>query len=286
MKRGENFFGKMFENAQIRQMNEPKRFEKIPSDALLLHFSSKVQNLTVFSIICMIRIRFFGIFFGRTVLSIAKTSHFGNLHLHHKSLKHWKRSKKPKGTETFEQVRRQTEMSCEAKETRRSRDGPLSGSMNKLALAGSPMLVSVKNSRCVKFTKAVARDTKIRDQNSSLGKICPGEPQQRDPNAPKFEDRSQEKTEWQEQGAREAAWRLAKSILKEKEKIRQHSSHFRKIGACLHQIFNLVNEKFVVDSGASMHMISKKDLNSAEMGTLTKSCSPTIVITANGEADA
>ena len=32
-----------------------------------------------------------------------------------------------------------------------------------------------------------------------------------------------------------------------------------------------------------MHMISKKDLHSAEMDTLTKSCSPTIVITANGE---
>ena len=32
-----------------------------------------------------------------------------------------------------------------------------------------------------------------------------------------------------------------------------------------------------------MHMISKKDLSDAEMYTLTKSCSPTIVITANGE---
>ena len=32
-----------------------------------------------------------------------------------------------------------------------------------------------------------------------------------------------------------------------------------------------------------MHIISKKDLNSAEMDTLTESCSPTIVITANGE---
>ena len=32
-----------------------------------------------------------------------------------------------------------------------------------------------------------------------------------------------------------------------------------------------------------MHMISKKDLNDAEMDTLTKSCSHTIVITANGE---
>ena len=32
-----------------------------------------------------------------------------------------------------------------------------------------------------------------------------------------------------------------------------------------------------------MHTISKKDLKDAEMDTLTKSCSPTIVITANGE---
>ena len=32
-----------------------------------------------------------------------------------------------------------------------------------------------------------------------------------------------------------------------------------------------------------MHMISKKDLSDAEMDTLTNSCSPTIVITANGE---
>ena len=32
-----------------------------------------------------------------------------------------------------------------------------------------------------------------------------------------------------------------------------------------------------------MHMISKKDLSVAEMDTLTKSCSPTVVITANGE---
>ena len=33
----------------------------------------------------------------------------------------------------------------------------------------------------VKFTKATARHTKIRDQNPSLGYICPGEPHQRSP---------------------------------------------------------------------------------------------------------
>ena len=32
-----------------------------------------------------------------------------------------------------------------------------------------------------------------------------------------------------------------------------------------------------------MHMISKKDLSDAEMDTLTKSCSPTKVLTSNGE---
>ena len=47
----------------------------------------------------------------------------------------------------------------------------------------------------VKFTKAIARHTKIRDQNPSLGYICPCEPHERSPNAPKFEDRSQEETD-------------------------------------------------------------------------------------------
>ena len=46
----------------------------------------------------------------------------------------------------------------------------------------------------VNFTKTFARHTKIRDQNPSLGYICPGEPHERSPNAPKFEDRSQEET--------------------------------------------------------------------------------------------
>ena len=135
----------------------------------------------------------------------------------------------------------------------------------------------------VKFTKAIARHTKIRDQNPSLGYICPGEPQERSPNAPKFEDRSQEETEWQEQGAREAAWKLAKNVFKLKE--HQRATFFSSPeNRCLPASSLEPEEReFVVDSGASMHMISKKDLSDAEMDTLTKSCSPTIVITANGE---
>ena len=135
----------------------------------------------------------------------------------------------------------------------------------------------------VKFTKAIARHTKIRDQNPSLGYICPGELHQRSPNAPKFEDRSLEETEWQEQGAREAAWKLAKNVFKLKE--HERAAFFSPPeNRCLPASTLKPEEReFVVDSGASMHMISKKDLSKAEMDTLTKSCSPTIVITANGE---
>ena len=132
-------------------------------------------------------------------------------------------------------------------------------------------------------TKAIACDTKIRDQNPLLGNICPGEPHQRSSNAPKFEDRSQEETEWQEQGALEAAWKLAKNVLKLKE--HQRAAFFSPSeNRCLPASTLKPEEReFVVDSGASMHMISKKDLSDAEMDTLTKLCSPTTVITANGE---
>ena len=110
----------------------------------------------------------------------------------------------------------------------------------------------------VKFTKAIARHTKIRDPNPSLGYICPGEPPQRSPNAPKFEDRSQEETEWQEQGAREAAWKLAQNVLKLKE--HERATFFSPSeNRCLPASTLKPEEReFVVDSGASMHMISKK----------------------------
>ena len=74
--------------------------------------------------------------------------------------------------------------------------------------------------RCVRFTQAVVRHANIRDQNPSVGMICPGGPYQRNQNAPKFEDLSQEERGWQERWAREAAWRLAKSILKLMEEVK------------------------------------------------------------------
>ena len=124
--------------------------------------------------------------------------------------------------------------------------------------------------RCVKFTKAVVRHTKIRDQNPSFGLICPGAPHQRGPNAPKFEDRSQEETEWQERWAREAAWKLAKSVLKSKEKNKATFFSPSEDRCLLASTLKPEEREFVVDSGASMHVISKKDLSDAEMDILTK----------------
>ena len=49
--------------------------------------------------------------------------------------------------------------------------------------------------RCVRFIKAVVGHANLRDQNPSLGMICPGDPHQRNPNALNFEDQSQEETE-------------------------------------------------------------------------------------------
>ena len=135
----------------------------------------------------------------------------------------------------------------------------------------------------VKFTKAIARHTKIRDQNPSLGYICPSEHHQRKSNAPKFEDRSQEETEWQEQAVREATWKLAKNVSKLKEHERATFFSPSENMCLLASILKPEEREFVVDSGASTRMISRKDLSDAEMETLTKSYSPTIVITTKRE---
>ena len=77
------------------------------------------------------------------------------------------------------------------------------------------------------------------------------------------------------------SWPKVCQKLKEQERATFFSSPEDR---CLHASTLKPEEReLVVDSGASMHMISKKDLSNAEMDTLTKSCSLAIVITANGE---
>ena len=62
----------------------------------------------------------------------------------------------------------------------------------------------------------------------------------------------------------------------------QHSSSPSE-STCLHQLSNLRNENLLSTPERQRTWSAKKDLSDAEMDTLTKSCSPTIVITANGE---
>ena len=80
--------------------------------------------------------------------------------------------------------------------------------------------------------------------------ICPGEPHQRSPNAPKFEDRSQEESEWQEQDAREAVWKLAKSVLKLKEQERATFFSPSENKGLLASTLKPEEREFVVDYGS------------------------------------
>ena len=108
--------------------------------------------------------------------------------------------------------------------------------------------------------------------------------QQRSPYAMKFEDRSHEETERQQRCARSKAWNLAKTYTSSKKKTRLHSTFPRRNGySRLRQQKEPEEREFVVDSGASMHMVSEKDLNSAELETMRTSRSPTALMTANGE---
>ena len=100
----------------------------------------------------------------------------------------------------------------------------------------------------------------------------------------KFEDQSHEETERQPRCALSKAWNLAQNIdqLKEKDK----ATFFLPAEDWVLPVAEteeLEETEFMVDSGASMHMASKKDLKSAELETMRTSRSPTTVTTANGE---
>ena len=118
----------------------------------------------------------------------------------------------------------------------------------------------------LRFTEAAQRHANIRENRGpSLGKIQVKVPHQRSPYAVKFEDRSQEEIERQERCARGDAWRLAKNILKLKGK--DNAAFLSPLPAP--SFMKPEEREFVVDSGASMHMLSTQDLNSAELETVS-----------------
>ena len=99
-----------------------------------------------------------------------------------------------------------------------------------------------------------------------------------------FEDRSHVETERQWLCARGKAWNLAQNIYKlnEKDKATFYSPSEEWVLPAA-STKEPKEREFVTDSGASMDMVSMKDLNSAELETMRISKNPTTVMTANGE---
>ena len=134
------------------------------------------------------------------------------------------------------------------------------------------------------FAKSTLRHASIQEKKGpTLGKIQVKPRHQRSPYFIKFEVRSHEETARQQRCARSKAWNLAQNMykLKEKDKAAFHfpAEEWVLPVASTHEP---EEREFVVDSGASMHMVSEKDRNSAELATMRTSRSPTTVMTANG----
>ena len=87
----------------------------------------------------------------------------------------------------------------------------------------------------------------------------------------------------QERCARKAAWDLARNIYKLKNSDKTTFYIPGEVNGMPAPTTSTRPEEreFVVVSGASMHMMSKKELSSEEMGTVKRSRNPTVVLTAN-----
>ena len=115
----------------------------------------------------------------------------------------------------------------------------------------------------VKFSMGTWHHIEIRERKGpSRGVTQKCEPQERNPCAPKLEDRTPQETMQQKRGARREAWDLARHV---------------------HKLKNTDKATFYspTDPRASMHMLSKQDLSSGV--PIRKSRNSTTVVTANGE---
>ena len=115
----------------------------------------------------------------------------------------------------------------------------------------------------VRFTKAALRQATIREsQGPSLCKIQVKLPHQGSQPALKFEDKPQEEIGRPERCARGDGWRLAKNIFELKET--NKATFFSPTNGVYRR-----KENLLIDSGSSMHMFRRKDLNSTEVETET-----------------
>ena len=149
---------------------------------------------------------------------------------------------------------------------------------------GDPMQKVLNAIRKVRFTKSTLCQASIREKiGPSLGKTKVV-PRQRSPYAPKFEDRSHEEIGRQQRCAQSKAWDLAKNTYKLGENDKAtFFSPTKKWALRSASSRESCRREFVVDAGASMHMVSEKNLNSAELAAMRTPRSPTTVMTANSE---
>ena len=104
----------------------------------------------------------------------------------------------------------------------------------------------LKPIRCVRFTKDGVRHANIRDQNPSLGMFCQVILISVTPMLQNLRIGLKKRHSGTSDVPVKQRGGWPKNILKLKEKTEQHSSHLRKIGACLHrQPFNLRNENLL-----------------------------------------
>ena len=123
--------------------------------------------------------------------------------------------------------------------------------------------------RKVRFTQSTLRQAIIRENKGpSLGKIHVKALHERSPCTVKFEGRLHEETARQQRCARSKVWNLAENMYKHKDK--DKAAFYFPAEEWVHPAASTKEpeeREFVVDSGASMHMVSKKDLNPAELET-------------------
>ena len=132
---------------------------------------------------------------------------------------------------------------------------------------GNPMQKVLEPIQRVRFTRSTLRHASTRGKKGpSLGKINVKVPHPRSPYATKFEDRSHEETERQQRCARSKTWNLADYVFKLKEKDKA-AFYFPAEEWVLPVASTKEPEEreFVLDSGASKYIVSKKDFNSAEL---------------------
>ena len=105
-------------------------------------------------------------------------------------------------------------------------------------------------------------------RGQSGGIIRKGEPHERNPCAPDFEEQTPEETSQQADCSSKAAWNLARKIFKHKAEDKATFYSPVKIKAPVLVSKNTEERMFVVDSGASMHNAEQGYLSSDTMDTL------------------